>query len=53
MRVSEIVRGKRSITAETSILLGRALGVSPAFWLGIQMDHDLALAALALEKKAA
>jgi len=53
MRISEIVRGKRSITAETSILLGRALGVSPAFWLGIQMDHDLALAALALEKKAA
>ena len=30
MRVSEIVRGKRSITAETSILLGRALGVEAA-----------------------
>lgn len=53
MRVPEIVRGKRSITAETSILLGHALGVSPAFWFGIQMDHDLALAALSLEKKAA
>jgi len=53
MRISEIVRGKRSITAETSILLGHALGVSPAFWPDIQMDHDLALAALALEKKAA
>jgi len=52
MQVSEIVRGKRSITAERSILLGLALGVSPAFWLDIQMDHDLDLAALALEKKA-
>ena len=38
---------------KTSILLGRALGVSPGFWLGIQMDHGLALAALTLEKKAA
>jgi len=53
MRVSEIVRGKRAITAETSILPGRALGVSPVFWLGIQMDHDLAMAAIALNKKAA
>jgi addiction module HigA family antidote len=52
-RISEIVHGKRSITAETSILLGNALGVSPAFFLGLQMDHDLALAALALQKKAA
>jgi antitoxin HigA-1 len=53
MRVSEIVRGKRSITAESSILLGRALGVSPAFFLGLQMDHDLAKAAIALQKRAA
>lgn len=52
MRVSEIARGKRSITAETSILLGEALGVSPAFWLGVQADHDLAKAAIALKKAA-
>jgi addiction module HigA family antidote len=32
MTVSEIVRGKRSVTARTSILLGRALGVSPSFF---------------------
>jgi len=53
MRVSEIVRGKRSITAETSILMGRALDVSPAFFLGLQMDHDLAKASIALQKRAA
>jgi addiction module HigA family antidote len=47
-RISEIVRGKRTITAETSILLGRALGVSPGFFLGLQFDYDLACAALRL-----
>ena len=53
MTVSEIVRSKRSVTARTSILLGRALGVSPGFFLGLQMDHDLACAAIAMGKAAA
>jgi len=53
MAVSEIVRGKRAVTARTSILLGRSLGISPTFFLGLQMDHDLAKAALELRKKAA
>jgi antitoxin HigA-1 len=53
MLVSEIVRGKRSVTARTSILLGRALGISPAFFLGLQMDHDLAREAMKLQKSAA
>jgi addiction module HigA family antidote len=52
MVVSEIVRGKRAVTARTSILLGRALGISPAFFLGLQMDHDLAQAAIALSDAA-
>lgn len=52
MAVSEIVRGKRAVTARMSILLGRALGVSPAFFLGLQMDYDLARAALALRNAA-
>jgi addiction module HigA family antidote len=50
-RISEIVRGKRTITAETSILLGRALGVSPGFFLGLQFDYDLACAALRLNQR--
>ena len=50
-RISEIVRGKRTITAETSILLGRALGVSPGFFLGLQFDYDLACAALRLRHR--
>lgn len=50
MAVSEIVRGKRAVTARMSILLGHALGVSPAFFLGLQMDYDLARAALNLRQ---
>jgi addiction module HigA family antidote len=50
-RISEIVRGKRSITAETSILLGRAVEVSPGFFLGLQCDYDLACAALRLSRR--
>ena len=50
-RISEIVRGKRSITAETSILLGRAVEVSPGFFLGLQWDYELACAALRLSRR--
>ena len=40
-RVNEIVLGKRAITAETAIMLSRALGSSERFWLGLQADYDL------------
>lgn len=40
-RVSEIVRGKRSITADTALRLGKYFGVSPEIWLDLQSDFDL------------
>ena len=40
-RVTMIVAGERSITAETAILLGKRFGTSPEFWLNLQMMHDL------------
>ncbi|NJN93967.1 MAG: HigA family addiction module antidote protein [Anaerolineales bacterium] len=40
-RINEIVLGKRSITADTALRLGRYFGMSPQFWLGLQMDYDL------------
>lgn len=43
-RITGILHGNRAITAETAILLGRRFGNSPEFWLGLQMDHDLAVA---------
>jgi addiction module HigA family antidote len=40
-RISEIVRGKRSITVETALRLSRALGVDDRFWINIQTDYDI------------
>jgi addiction module HigA family antidote len=40
-RINEIVLGKRRITADTALRLGRYFGMSPQFWLGLQMDYDL------------
>jgi addiction module HigA family antidote len=43
-RINEIVQGKRRITADTAMRLGRFFGNSPQFWLGLQMDYDLDVA---------
>jgi antitoxin HigA-1 len=40
-KINEIVRGKRSITADTALRLSIALNTSPEFWLGLQNDFDL------------
>lgn len=44
-RINEVVLGKRSITADTALRLARYFGNSPQFWLGLQMDYDLDVAA--------
>jgi addiction module HigA family antidote len=49
MRISQIVRGERAITAETAILLSRALGTTARFWMNLQTTHDLAEAALKMK----
>jgi antitoxin HigA-1 len=43
-RITEIVNGKRGISAETALRLGRALGNSPEFWMRLQAAYDLAVA---------
>lgn len=40
-RISTIVNGKRSISADTALRLGEYFGVSPELWLGLQVDYDL------------
>jgi antitoxin HigA-1 len=40
-RVSEILKGKRRITADTALRLSYFFGNSPKFWLGLQDDYDL------------
>ena len=44
-RINEIVLGKRSVTADTALRLSRYFKNSAQFWLGLQMDHDLDIAA--------
>ena len=40
-RINEIVHGKRSITADTALRLGRFFAMSPQFWLNLQSRYDL------------
>lgn len=47
-RINEICRGKRGITAETALLLGRFFGMGPEFWLRLQANYDLRLARSAI-----
>jgi addiction module HigA family antidote len=43
-RVSEVLTGKRGISADTALRLGRYFGNDPQFWLGLQAAYDLAVA---------
>ncbi len=40
-RISEIIKGKRRITADSAIRFGKYFGTSAKFWLGLQDDYDL------------
>lgn len=40
-RLSEITKGRRSISADTAIRLGRYFGLPAGFWLGLQNDYDI------------
>jgi len=43
-RISGIVNGKRSITADTALRLGKYFSVSPQTWMGLQAEYDLRVA---------
>ena len=45
-RISQILSGKRSITADTALRLGRWFGTGPKIWLNLQQAYDLDVAAL-------
>ncbi len=47
-RINEIVLGKRSITADTALRLGRYYGVSPQSWMNLQTHYDLEIAEIDL-----
>lgn len=48
-RISEILRERRGITADTALRLGRYFNMSAEFWMRLQMDYDLESAAGSLK----
>jgi antitoxin HigA-1 len=42
-RITDILNGRRSITADTAVRLGRFFGNSAQFWLDLQSQHDIAV----------
>ncbi len=44
IRIHDIVHGRRSITADSALRIGKALGMTPDFWLNLQRMYDLELA---------
>ncbi len=40
-RISEIIKKRRRITADTALRLSKIFGTTPKFWLGLQDDYDL------------
>jgi addiction module HigA family antidote len=51
MRISHVVKGKRPVTAELALRLGRVLGQSPEYWLNSQRAYDLAAAQEAIGRE--
>jgi addiction module HigA family antidote len=43
-RISQIVNGKRALSADTALRLGKYFGVSPEIWLDLQSEYELRLA---------
>jgi len=50
-RINEIVHGKRAITADTALRLGRFFGTSAKLWINLQTHYDLEVAQEALEDR--
>ena len=43
-RLSDLIRGRRGMTADTAIRLARRFGTTPQFWMNLQANHDLSVA---------
>lgn len=50
-RISEIIKGKRRVTADTALRLAKYFGISARFWLGLQDDFDIEEAEIAIHKE--
>ena len=53
LRISQIVRGKRAVTADTALRLARYFGTTPGIWLRLQARYDLEVAQAKIGKEIA
>lgn len=53
MRISHVIHGKRAVTAELALRLGRYFGQSPRYWLNLQSRFDMDIVEDALGKQVA
>jgi len=52
-RISELVNGKRPITADTALRLGLFFDMDPRFWMNLQTEYDMRMATRELEARIA
>ena len=52
IRINDIVRCRRSITADTALRIGQALSMTPEFWLNLQRMYDLDVARASTDTRA-
>ena len=52
IRINDIVHCRRSITADTALRIGQALGMTPEFWLNLQRMYDLDVARVSTDTSA-
>lgn len=51
-RIHDILRGRRSVTVDTALRLGRAFGQTPEFWLNLQRRYELEVASASVDLSA-
>ncbi|MFN6961822.1 MAG: HigA family addiction module antitoxin [Rhodocyclaceae bacterium] len=52
-RISEIIHGRRPITADTALRLGLYFGMEPRFWINLQAEYDMRIAIRELRERLA
>lgn len=50
-RISQLIHGKREITADTALRFGRYFSIEPEFWLNLQVHYNIKIARSKMEKE--